>query len=119
MADASKLLPEPDRICARDIALAAAGLVALLAVAGAAVFFLWRGWHGDALPQRPAMGDPRAGAAPLESAPREDRAAYDAAKRKLLTGWEWIDRRNGIARIPVEQAMQILAARDGHAGSKP
>jgi hypothetical protein len=47
----------------------------------------------------------------LEAAPQVPRAAYEAEKARLLTGYGWVDRQAGIARIPVEQAMRVLAAR--------
>jgi len=46
----------------------------------------------------------------LQSAPQQERAQYFAEKQKLLDSWEWIDRQRGIARIPVEEAMRIMAA---------
>ena len=48
----------------------------------------------------------------LESAPRSDRAAYAAEKQRLLHAREWIDADAGIARIPIDAAMQELARRD-------
>jgi hypothetical protein len=58
---------------------------------------------------------PQAESPALQSAPQQDRAQYDAEKRKLLDSWEWVDRQRGIARIPVEEAMRIMAARGGNA----
>lgn len=56
------------------------------------------------------------GSAPqLQPAPQPDRVAYLAEKRRLLASYGWVDRRAGIARIPLDDAMALLAARGGAA----
>lgn len=47
----------------------------------------------------------------LQSAPQDERAAYFAEKDRLLHGYAWVDRQAGTARIPIEVAMALLAAR--------
>jgi len=47
--------------------------------------------------------------ASLESAPQIDRARYFAEKEQLLQRYEWIDRDRGVARIPIDEAMRMLA----------
>ena len=44
----------------------------------------------------------------LDSAPQYDRDRYYAEKDRLLDRYEWIDREHGIARIPIEAAMEAL-----------
>ena len=51
----------------------------------------------------------------LQGAPQPDRAAYLDEKRRLLGSYGWVDREAGIARIPLEEAMRLLAARGGSA----
>jgi hypothetical protein len=46
----------------------------------------------------------------LEIDGRSDRAAIEAAARAKLEGYGWVDRGAGIARIPIERAMALLAA---------
>ncbi|PMS32286.1 hypothetical protein C0Z16_06620 [Paraburkholderia rhynchosiae] len=78
-----------------------------------AAWLLWQRW--GALSGAQTYGGPNAGNVPqvsppaLQSAPRQERAQYEAQKRKLLESWEWIDQQRGIARIPVEEAMRIMA----------
>lgn len=97
----------------------ACGIVAAVV----ASWLMWRHW--DAPSGAQAYGAPNAGAVPqverplLQSAPQQDRAQYLAEKQKLLESWEWIDRRRGIARIPVEEAMKIAAARGGGTAAAP
>lgn len=38
-------------------------------------------------------------------------ARYEAAKTKKLNSYGWIDRNNGIIRIPIERAMDLVAQR--------
>lgn len=47
----------------------------------------------------------------LQSAPQPERADYFAEKRRVTAGYGWVDRKAGIARIPVDEAMKLLAAR--------
>jgi hypothetical protein len=47
----------------------------------------------------------------LQPAPQPDRATYFADKRRLLDSYGWVDRQAGIARIPLDDAMKLLAAR--------
>ena len=58
-------------------------------------------------PPRPFQGP----APLLQPAPQPDRAAYFAEKRRLLDSYGWVDRQAGIARIPLDDAMKLLAAR--------
>ena len=67
---------------------------------------------------------PFQGPAPLlQTAPQPDRAAYFAEKRRLLDSYGWVDRQAGIARIPLDDAMKLMAARGaagpGAAASRP
>src|SRR5438552_205098 len=45
----------------------------------------------------------------LQIDPRADRQAYEAEKDRQLHGYAWIDRADGIARIPIEEAMRVIA----------
>ncbi len=68
-------------------------------------------WHAYAnAGNRPLDAPPMAPM--LESAPQDDRARYTAEKEKLLQSYGWIDRQRGIARIPIDRAMAVLAARN-------
>jgi hypothetical protein len=93
-------------------------LVCVVAVSAAIIFLLWREWRPGK-----AYGGPNAAmnfqvAQPvLESAPVADRQAYDADKARLLNSWQWIDPQAGIARIPVDQALRIMAERGGKPAS--
>lgn len=63
---------------------------------------------------------PFKGAAPLlQPAPQPDRVRYMREKRRLLASYGWVDRQAGIARIPLDEAMRLLAARGGAVSPAP
>jgi hypothetical protein len=47
----------------------------------------------------------------LQPAPQPDRVRYFDEKRRVTGSYGWVDRRAGIARIPVDEAMKLMAAR--------
>lgn len=47
----------------------------------------------------------------LQVSPREDIQQLRAYETSMLTHYTWADRKNGIVEIPIQQAMQLLAAR--------
>lgn len=48
---------------------------------------------------------------PLEVAPTADGAAVRAQAEEKLRDYAWVDRAGGIARIPIERAMELTARR--------
>ena len=46
----------------------------------------------------------------------EERAAIFAEQRRILSGYRWIDREQGVVGIPVEKAMEIVVAENRQAG---
>jgi hypothetical protein len=61
-----------------------------------------------------AESDPRALEPPsprLQVHPETDLAAFRAQEEATLTTYAWVDKENGIVRIPVQEAMRIVAER--------
>jgi hypothetical protein len=84
------------------------GIVCAL-VAGA---LMLRGHRSAAnTPPHPFQGN----APLLQPAPQPDRVRYFEDKRRVLGSYGWVDRQAGIARIPLDEAMKLLAARAGTA----
>jgi hypothetical protein len=75
-------------------------------------YVLWQWWNAPSGLQ-PVEGP----GTPAMVAPQPERARYFAEKQRLLESWEWVDRRAGIARIPVEEAMRIMAQRGARTSS--
>ncbi|HVW22556.1 MAG TPA: hypothetical protein VHC86_15180 [Opitutaceae bacterium] len=48
-----------------------------------------------------------------------DWTAVRAAARARLTGYGWVDRRAGVVRIPIDRAMQLMAASGSEKGGRP
>jgi hypothetical protein len=57
----------------------------------------------------------------LQTDPSEDLAKFLVGEDKRLNTYYWIDRKNGVVHIPIEQAMQELAKEgiDGFPRGKP
>jgi len=96
-----------------DLNLRALGWGAAIIVGGiasallAAALMLRANGPAANTPPRPFQGPPPL----LQPAPQPDRAAYFAEKRRLLDSYGWVDRQAGIVRIPLDDAMKLLAAR--------
>lgn len=94
----------------RGVAIGAVAIVVMIVLSCISAWFAWHAWRPDGAgdgPDRPGNVD-LAGAR-LEAAPRMDREAYFKEKDRALHSWQWVDRKAGIARIPIEDAMQIMA----------
>jgi hypothetical protein len=101
-----------DGVNLRSLAWGTALIVGGIVFAGAAAWLAYgvlRPPYGYGGPDRPA--GVRVAAPRLEPAPQPNRARYEAEKARLVDGYAWVDQQAGIARIPVEQAMRMLAER--------
>lgn len=94
------------------IALAAAAIAGSV-IAAVAVVLLWL--HQQGMPPGGARLDqPYTLAMPgpaLQSAPQLDLAAYRAAKARRLNSLGWVDAAQGMAHLPIDEAMALMAAR--------
>lgn len=89
-------------------------LLALLA-ATALALLAWRAWRPDALNSAPAM---LVQGPVLESSPQADLAAFRREQQAQAERWGWVAGEPGVARIPVREAMTLLAERDAAARAK-
>ena len=111
----------PDAIEQRDansksVVLAIIGLIAMtvIFVVGVAVLFGWfgtsieRARHAPPIPPESMLPPaPR-----LESVPGELRREIRERSRKALESYGWVNQKEGIVRIPIERAMDIVAQRE-------
>jgi hypothetical protein len=100
----------------RGILLALAGIFVLIAGtglgAGALIHALSRPPTPDAMPAPYRVGPP------LLVAPATEREAVDARGAARLQGYAWTDQSAGLAHIPIERSMALIAQRgwpDGEA----
>jgi hypothetical protein len=47
---------------------------------------------------------------PLQTTPERDLASLRKSEEARLTSWAWVDRANGVALVPVEKAIETVAA---------
>lgn len=121
--------PRPPRVDSRAVALGhetrdvpilpvVAGVVALAvgigAVVGVATLYqAARTGSTISLSQPPGLATPAVPAAPpeprLEEEPGAQLRQLRAAEDQILTGTAWVDRQAGVARIPIDRAIDLLA----------
>jgi hypothetical protein len=121
-AKTAKPAYQPDGASAKIGAAGLGGVLALAAIAAAIVFGLYS-WFEMRGVRAPATALERAELQPrgprLESDPLRDRLALEAQARARIESYGWVDRQRGIARIPIERAMALQAAKgwpDAEAG---
>lgn len=110
----------PDRPSMTGIAIGAALILACIVVGALAAFAVVHLGSGGATPQqaaRPGHPPPLSAPVVLQPAPGQDAVAFRADKRRRLESYGWVDAAHGIARIPIERAMALLA-QQGEAGTK-
>lgn len=69
-------------------------------------------------PLAPALGTALPPAPRLQNAPRKDLAQLRAEEQAVLDGTGWVDRSAGIAHVPIERAMAMLAERAAKKGGR-
>jgi len=102
----------------RPIVLAGAGLAIAVGIALVIAQILF-GYYAVREARRSPPANPLAGAygrqvppePRLQSDPIADLAALRASEDAALHGYGWVDRQAGVARIPIERAMDLLAER--------
>lgn len=101
----------------------------VLAILGSIVGYYFFGFLRslDAAKERyasPVMAQPQIPPAPqLQVSPPADMQKYLANEEQLLRSTQWIDQKNGVVRIPIDQAMKLtlqrgLPARQGQGGAR-
>ena len=121
----------------REGAIVRAGIILAVVtlLSGVAVLVLFRAFLAREIgrePPPPPLAQ-AAGREPpeprLQARPAADVTARRAEERETLASYGWVDERKGVVRIPIEEAMRILAERglpvkaqpapNGGAGSAP
>jgi hypothetical protein len=121
---AEELGHEPLAIRARAVSIAAAvlfgGIVAaLLLMAGLSIYLaaVWRG------PPQVGVAEPSVEPPPgvplIDANQQRTLQALRVREKSLLSEYAWIDRDEGIARIPIGRAMEILSAQGEPAAKTP
>jgi len=104
--------PESADVATRTVIVAVSGFLAFTAIALALLFlYLKVSVPGALSPVRKASFPQPA----LQEHPREDLRRHEQRQRARLGGYGWVDRSKGLVRLPIEEAMRVIAARGAHA----
>lgn len=126
MAEPALLAPDPalrerDATDGRRVAQVALALCVLLAACIGVSF--WLAHHLARHYARPPTVQPTAlpsTAGPaLEPDPAATLAQFRAEKAALLNGYGWVDRTHGVARVPIDVAMRLLATQSAATSAMP
>jgi hypothetical protein len=108
----SRVIPQPPDVATGTVVISVGAFLGLVAVAMIGLFFYLKA-SAPAAFEQPALHDfPKPA---LQTNPKEDLARIEFEQRMALSGYAWIDRSKGLARIPIDDAMRIIAARRDHA----
>ena len=109
---------EADRPSRGVIAFATTVLLVFVPVCTVIAIFVTRAFTTNGALSEPEPAQPELGM--IEQTPiRETRRGLDEVneQRRLLETWGWVNRRGGIARIPIERAMDVVAAEAADGGT--
>ncbi|CCD98327.1 conserved hypothetical protein [Bradyrhizobium sp. STM 3809] len=108
----SRILPQPPEVDARVVLTVVGGFLLIVAAAVVGLLvFLKADVPGALAPKRE-----RPFPAPtLQTTPQGDLAKFEAAQHEALSDYGWIDRDRGLAHVPIDDAMRMIAARGEHA----
>ncbi len=88
------------------------GIVILISVTAWSAFGLLGGFRisNKALAAQSTEGSASAPFATLQDTPQDDLRSYRRSKAAALEGYHWVERSQGVVRIPIERAMELVAA---------
>jgi hypothetical protein len=103
-SQAGERLESPE-VATRPVLLAALGVLLLVfGTVGILAAIYYREVPVQRLPTPEKFPPPR-----VETKEREERLRIEAEQARRLAGYHWVDRKQGLAQIPIERAMQLLA----------
>jgi hypothetical protein len=108
----SRRLPQPPDVAAGIVVIAVAGFLCFVALSMTGLFFYLRSSLPDAFRKVIEHHFPEPA---LQKNPQDDLRRFERDQRAMLSGYGWVDQSKGLVRIPIEEAMRIIAARGDHA----
>ena len=108
----ARTVPQPPDVATGVVIMAVVGFLAFVGLTMTGLFFYLRIGAPGALRQASEHHFPEPA---LQKKPQDDLKRFELEQRMALSGYGWVDRAKGIARIPIEEAMRIVAARGDHA----
>jgi hypothetical protein len=108
----SRTLPEPPGVATGVVMIAVVAFLGFVAVMMAVLFFYLKAGAPEALERATEHPFPEPA---LQKTPVDDLKQFELEQRMALSGYGWVDRSKDIARIPIDEAMRIIASRGDHA----
>ncbi len=109
---ASRRLPQRPDVATGIVISAVAGFLAFVALSMTGLFFYLRSTAPEAFKTAVENHFPEP---TLQKSPQDDLRRFEREQRAALSGDGWVDRSGELVRIPIEEAMRIIAARGDHA----
>ena len=116
MADAGATNPargyERDAVNIKAVLITASAIIATVLAVAVINAWLSRGfadWYGRTAPSPSTLRPPAVAGPALQPSPDHDIAKYREEKRRLLGEYRWLDKKAGIVRMPINEAMRRLA----------
>jgi hypothetical protein len=115
-ADPSPVGHETSDVKARGLLWLAAGIFVLTSVAQGGLWLLVNHYRGEAERNDPPVSPLAAQRQPssgprLQDSPNPDYEAFRDKQKKKLDSYAWIDKQQGVVRIPVSRAIELLVER--------
>lgn len=107
-----RALPQPADVDNRVVLVVVGGFLLFVAAAIAGLLLFLNAQVPSAFFPRVERRFP---APELQTSPQADLARFEAEQQARLSGYAWVDRDHEQARIPIGQAMQLIAGRGAHA----
>jgi hypothetical protein len=92
-------------------------MVAFLVVVFVGIWFTYVNWRAGAVPGAPVSpvaareGDRLPPLPRLQTTPYTDLKAFRASEDQVLQTYAWVDKEQGVVRIPVARAIELIAER--------
>lgn len=112
----SRQKPQPPAVATRAVLIAIGGFLGFVALTMAGSYIYLRSTTPGMFDAAARRSFPQPA---LQTDPRADLAAFNARQQQALTGYGWVDRDAGIVRIPIDDAMAVIAARGNRAYDPP
>ena len=108
----NRRLPQPPDVATGIVIAAVAGFLGFVALSVTGLFFYLRSTAPGVFKAAVEHQFPEP---TLEKSPQDDLKRFERDQRAALSGYGWVDRPKGLVRIPIGEAMRIVAARGDHA----
>jgi hypothetical protein len=108
----SRRLPQPPDVAPGIVIIAVAGFLGFVALSMAGLFFYLRSAVPNVFEKVTENHFPEPA---LQKDPLKDLRRFEHDQHAALSSYSWVDRSKGLVRIPIEEAMRIIAARGDRA----